>query len=646
MLRTKNHLMMRLLICLTKRVILFIGLSLLVTHAVFAQKITLEPENTIIIFEPVDALRMGSGYLQIALRKIYGTDKGFERYGSNDLRKLQPDDLTKKTVFALGNTRLSKHLPESELGTYGFAITKNKNVITIVGSQAEGAKYGVAHFLDTFLGVRHYLPGDLFIGVAKKGKITLEDKINIRQKPFTEYVMTTGIINAENFKEYNWARFTGLLRKDWESHQHSMYARFPPSTFAEKYPEIYPVVNGKRYIPQSAKDQKWQPDFAEPHLVDAAVESAVEYFKKHPKIDHISFSVQDSRNFSSEGKLGEALRKSADASGKPTLTYTDLYVKFINQIAERLEKELPKQGIPGKKTIVYLGYSNVNRVPAEKLHPNVLPISVFRVAEINMKGSLLSGNGNNPSSVADWLTKTKRFGYHDWAQGNGYLFPRIYSGLHANLVKFIHDKNAALEYAHIEAYPNWGLDGPKLYIMSRLLWNPDLDPKQLLAQFCADMFGKASNEMKNYFTTLEQLTVSMNNNPKRMRKLSVYPQQLLLDEKELAMVKQARTHLDKAAKMVKDGDEKKRLDLFSNSFRLSEYLFEVANAKQVTKQRVEEIKRYAREVVGNDPMTFYVARYQGLPQTVESAIRKSVGNRLVDTPQLDGKGAGAAAKPK
>ena len=47
--------------------------------------------------------------------------------------------------------------------------------------------------------------------------------------------------------------------------------------FAGKYPEIYPVFDGKRYMPQGVH-QQWQPGFAGPHLVDAAVESAIAYF--------------------------------------------------------------------------------------------------------------------------------------------------------------------------------------------------------------------------------------------------------------------------------------------------------------------------------------------------------------------------------
>ena len=51
--------------------------------------------------------------------------------------------------------------------------------------------------------------------------------------------------------------------------------------------------------------------------------------------------------------------------------------------------------------------------------------------------------------------------------------------------------------------------------------------------------------------------------------------------------------------------EKKRIDLFSKSFRLSEYLFGFAAAKRIDREEIEAFKTYAREVIMPDPMTVY-----------------------------------------
>jgi hypothetical protein len=514
-------------------------------------------------------------------------------------------------------------------------------VVSIVGAppkpgtsplQLNDLILGAAYFLDKFCGVRLYMPNDLFVGVPDKRSITLPARIDVVERPFTSSVSATGFINinAAELYEFQWSRFLGFARREWESHQHSMGNRFPPEQFSQKYPEIYPIFNGQRYIPQGAGDQQWQPDFAEPHLVDAAVESAIAYFKEKPHLNHISFSVQDSRRFSTEGKMGEALKNYPPEAQSGA--FTDLYIRFINRVAERLENELPQNGIKGRKTIVYLAYSNVNSVPKQKLHPNVVPVVVFRVAEIDMKGSLYEANGQNPASIADWLKVTKRVGIHDWAQGQGYFFPRLYSGQYAKLMRFIKEQGGSLELAHIECYPNWGLDGPKYYLMSKVLWNPDTDVDKELTQFCKDLFGRAAKEMNSYFVTLEQLTQSMNNNPNQYRKMFVYPQQLLLSEAEMALVQKARGHLNKAGKRARTPEEKQRIALFSKTFKLSEYLFEVANAKEIKREKLNEISRYVDEVIATDPMTLYMARNPAnLKGQVQTAVNRSMaGKKVID----------------
>ncbi len=601
--------------------------------------VTLDPQNTVIVgYVHNDNASYAAGLLRKWLRKIYRTESGFDVLGKGQVT----EDMTKQKFFiALGPSPWGPYRTEDEVGPYGFAIRRTDNVVSIVGAppkpgisplQLNDLILGAAYFLDTYCGVRLYMPHDLFVGMPNKRSVTLPARIDVLERPFTSSVSATGFVNlhAKDFYEFQWSRFLGFARREWESHQHSMGSRFPPEKFAQKYPEIYPVFNGQRYIPQGVGDQQWQPDFAEPHLVDAAVESAIAYFKEKPHLNHISFSVQDSRRFSTEGKLGEALKRYPPEAQSGA--YTDLYITFINKVAERLEDELPQNGITGRKTIVYLAYSNVHSVPKQKLHPNVMPVVVFRVAEIDMKGSLHEANGMNPSSVADWLKVTKRIGIHDWAQGQGYFFPRLYPGQYAKLMRFIKEQGGSLEFAHLECYPNWGLDGPKYYLMSKVLWDPDTDIDKELTRFCNDLFGRAAKEMNGYFVTLEQLTQSMNNNPQQYRKMFVYPQQFLLSEAESALVQKARGHLDKAEKLARTPEEKQRIALFSKTFRLSEHLFYIANAKEIKRDKISEITRYVDEVIGDDPMTLYMARNPAnLKRQVQIAVNRSVaGKKVID----------------
>ena len=50
-----------------------------------------------------------------------------------------------------------------------------------------------------------------------------------------------------------------------------------------------------------------------------------------------------------------------------------------------------------------------------------------------------------------------------------------------------------------EAYPLWAFDVPKLYIIRRLLWNPDADVPRLLREFCDRTFGAAGGELQRHY---------------------------------------------------------------------------------------------------------------------------------------------------
>ncbi len=50
----------------------------------------------------------------------------------------------------------------------------------------------------------------------------------------------------------------------------------------------------------------------------------------------------------------------------------------------------------------------------------------------------------------------------------------------------------------------WELDGPLYYVITKMLWNPAADPKQLADEWTAGMFGPAATEMTSFYSHVEQ----------------------------------------------------------------------------------------------------------------------------------------------
>jgi len=570
------------------------------------QSITISPANTVLVLPRFadSAEHQAAALIAKQIQGVFKTDKGFKR-----VNEMRAGDLNDKFVIAIGDTAWATDEDRQGIDTFGFRMRRKGNVLTLVGQNPKGTYYGAVRFLDEFCGVRFYMPGELFTSRPTNSKITI-GKVDLLDAPYVKVCNSTGYHNLRD--EGAWIKRNALDRYQ-TSHQHNMYSRFAPKRFAKKYPKIYPILDGKRYIPESSSDQRWQPTFSEPTLVDAGYESAVEFFTQNPKKMYIGFSVQDSHIHGEADMATPEVQKHGKVRG-----LSMLYWQFLNNLAARLEKTHPD------KKIVGLVYASVRLAPPFKLHPNVIAWIQYKHSDIGIDKTFRepTSEDSHRMNVRKWSKIATTLGHHDWAQGNGFLIPRIYT--HRLQTAFLeHDKlGAPLKYVHGEAYPNWGLDGPKLYMMAQIWWNPHVDVDQKLRQFCDDLFGPAASDMYAYFNTLETLYDNMNNDIER--KLFRWWSQFEVTESQQAAVQQARAHLDKAQSRATTDLQKQRIELFAKTFTITEMLIELANGESYSPELAEKICNYGTEVLEPDPMTVYRASYrkQSMRKHFEAVVNR------------------------
>ena len=548
--------------------------------------------------QPTENETAAADLLQTYLRRAFAGQAGFEI-----VRESQAP--AAGTRVLLGATRGAPDIQ----GVYrdGFVISAGGNQVAIRGGGDPGTFYGASRFLDRHAGIRFYLPGDLFTHVPSHKRIAVPEGVQ-RENPYTLNSMmsgTGGTSGTGGFTGTNpraeegaWLKRNAAFRKESVnfSHQHSMFQRFPPEKFAARWPEIYPILGGKRYIPAKAADQGWQPCLTEPKLIDAAIESSIEYFKANATLRYLSFSIQDSHKFC------ECPRCKAEVAKYPNkgAGLTALNARFLNAVAERWDRELPAAGIDSHKTLVYIAYSDVNGVPPFPLHRAILPVVVFTIGDALIDGHFEPGK----ETIRKWGAAVKQMGNHDWAQGHLYLIPRIYTGLTSRLFRDAKAEGLIWGYQHTESYPNWGLDGAKLWVSARIYWNPDEDEDALWRQFARDLFPGAAESIDRYFAILRELWIKMDQDAER--KLRKWSNQFeLRSEEQRAMARECRRLLDQAARDSRSDPERARVDLFWKSYRLTEYFFEFANTKTIKRARVEEARAFALSTIATNPMTVY-----------------------------------------
>lgn len=536
--------------------------------------------------------------LQAQLRRVYAAPTSFAI-----VNEVAGSPAFAGTTLAVGRTAYATGLAVGTIGRDGFRLVRTEKTIAFVAGEKDkdlrafagqtdrGVYYAVVRFLDRYAGVRFYLPGERFTSSPSTVPLSIP-AIDETSEPFMRSLFFSGISKAD---EVEWAFRNAVSdRRTGDTHQHTMYSVFPPSKYMALYPKIYPVRGGSPYTPTGAADQSWQPCFSEPDTLTAAVQSTKEYFTTHPEMEYVAISVNDSRS-----------KCERDPQTQPG--YAEAYWTFMNKVAAALDATPALAG----KRVLGLAYADVARTPNFTLNPRIIVVTNVHVAE-NETESQKSERDPSKLFLDDWYAHASHFGNHDWAHGLGFVIPRVYSGFAKNAA--VRYRNAMLtgkdpSYAHVETYPHWALDGPKLFVVGRLAWDPMADQEAILDVFAKDMFGSASTEMAAYFRKLEALWTALDVTDGPERKLNAWGTQLGTLPKHKTMIAEARGHLDAAlAKLPLASMEHDRVKFFSDGFRLSELLFQLRESwasNTPNKSSATAAQTYANDLLAREPLSMF-----------------------------------------
>ncbi len=576
--------------------------------------LTLAPQSTVIVL-PGPAGRgdhEAARELQSWLQKVSDSAAGYDIVQERDV-----DSIAGKAVIALGRSRWIREDELAGLAPAGFLIRRKANVLVVAGGTSTGTYLGAVRLLDRVGGVRFYMPTDLFTH-WNRGVPQIGGDLDVRIDPFVKSAMMTGIVGIPG--DGGWTRRNGVARRTGGTHQHSFYGVFPPERFAKSHPAIYPILDGKRYVPADGRDQRWQPCLSEPALVKTALQSARRHFTLRPGDEYLAYSVQDGHVVCQCPRCRAAYDRHK-AEGRPDQEveargFSQLYWRFIAKLAGRFAEAFPR------KKVLAMAYGPARFPPEDDLPPNVILFTNFHIAEWEADRILAPDAETGVSRLDLVLSRCRYYGNHDWYHGNGFLMPRIYSGYWSRFMRHLAAEVDGA-YMHAEAYPHWGLAGPKLYVTARLWSEPDLDVEALLERFCTDLFGPAAGPMREYFTQLEKLWIALDNVKGPERKLFLWQRQFLADEEDLAAIRQCRKLLDQALAKANTDEQRKRIELFSDAFLVSQTLYQFAGAKKIQSEQVEAFRRHVREKILPNPMTFYRTSKdaEDLAENIEAALR-------------------------
>jgi len=354
--------------------------------------------------------------------------------------------------------------------------------------------------------------------------------------------------------------------------QNNIYRVFPAETYAKDHPEYYPLINGKRWIPPAGAEGLWRPCESNPEVRRLVVEYARKWFDEHPHNDSFSVGMDDIVHMC--GCPGcRALDPHPDSYEKQQ--FSDRHYAFVNAIAREIAKTHPDRYIG---TLIYAIARNLPE-KVERLEPNVFGYITETSAAWWMPGR----KEEDHELARQWARRCRHLSRYDY-YGFASIAPRFYPHHMDEQIKF--DKSLGFEGMYVEVYTFLPHTAPMIWALAKLQWDHNLKIDDLLAEFCAKMYGPAAPLMKSYFDLLERSY----NVPRPGRgewehrnlvnqALAISPEDL---DAGLALLRQA-------ADNANDADIRKRLDVHLAALQYASYAVKAHSiSQQLTRMAVTD----------------------------------------------------------
>ena len=443
---------------------------------------------------------------------------------------LRADD--RRPRILIGDTAAARQLGLDTAGMAPEAFvvrTVGSNLILIGGDDADtvvspknpgrcGTLYAVYDLLQRDLGVRWLWPGKTGTVVPRRATLRIGDvdrgfrppliQRNIRGglKDSTGHVAALGRtpeMRTQVAKEYLlWALRRGLGRRAYFQFGHAY------NHWLEKYGKEHPdwfamMPDGQRVTPERPYPslERAKLCVTNPALLDFVAERGAAYLESHPTVMSFSACPNDSRGYCMCPKCKaldhpDAPLRQMNYPGENFMypALSDRYVWFWNQLAERLGDRCSGR---------YIGayaYSNYNHPPLrEKLSSRVI---------IGYVGFNYLDAEYTAQSRKDW---------DGWAATGCklYLRPNLLLAGHGYPLNYARELGRDVKHCFETGMLGTDFDSmthqyaaqaPLFYVLTGLLWNPELSVEALYDEFMQAAYGPAAPVMRRYWQRLEELT--------------------------------------------------------------------------------------------------------------------------------------------
>lgn len=383
-----------------------------------------------------------------------------------------------------------------DLGAEGLRIRITPENIAIAGGHPRGTLYGVYEFAERYLGVRFLTYNHTHIPKAE-GQLTIPCEDYSYEPTFSFRWSYFG-------ENRNRPEFAARLRVNTVTHyehlggitsqqliSHSLNKQLPVSKYGKEHPEYFALVNGERSLDMWGGGP--EPCVTNPEVIDIVTEAVFKEIERNPQFTNVSVSQNDNDAYCHCDNC-EAINQLEESPMGAHLT-------FVNTIADRVAEKYPHIKL-GTLAYWYTRKAPKTIKPRDNVQIQLANIECCTLHPIDDPDCPKNVSFYNDfiewSKISDQIyiwTYLTNFRYYDLP------FPNL-RAIGPNL-KFYAEHNVKGMFMQSNGGGTSGeMSDLRNYVISRCLWNPELDSWEQAEEFCKLHYGKAAPVIMEYLTML------------------------------------------------------------------------------------------------------------------------------------------------
>lgn len=363
----------------------------------------------------------------------------------------------------------------------GFRLVTDNGKLFISSGGDKGSIYGVVTLLEKFLGVSCYAANTYTF--PKTSTLSVPD-LNCVENPAFRYRQSQNYAFEKDPVYRLWFRLEepqdAFVRGYWV---HTFSRLMPAAEFGKSHPEYYSLIDGVRR-PGNAS----QLCLTNPEVLEVVAHRVDSIFKANPGAKMISVSQNDGNDTYCTCPACSAL-DAQEGGPAGSLIY------FINQLAKRFPD----------KEFSTLAYQYSMQPPA---HIKPLPNVNIMLCNIDCRREVpLTDNASGREfvkAIEGWSKISNNLFIWDYGINfDNYLVPFPNFPVLQKNIQLFKKNHATMTFSQVAGSLGGDFSEMRTYMVSKLMWDPELNADSLMRSFMAGYYGAAASYIYQYEKLLE-----------------------------------------------------------------------------------------------------------------------------------------------